>query len=339
MKRCLATTIAMVLLFLSLSTLVASADPLNSNELRSLRNNYNKGVSFELGEGTSPLSEVYYRGISSLTILLYTDLLPNLTLKNGYSTPESAQGLAYSPVLADKVPSNEDESFEWLYCAEFEAVLSSRYEELFGEDRVSAMISSAVPALWYCVKEFDISKEELYAAREKMYKSPDSIREKLPITDQQAERWLVSELDEERWALQDFMIEALYLEDHTLAQQLLLCPWYQWSSIGAISIYNVYYGCNLKGEKIADFKAVQPYTTSEEYRVFCEYSKLYGQRFYPQGERWDWCLDVLGEWSKNAEAPPQTGDGTAAYALIFTLAALPLAGLGVAEWKRRRRAV
>ena len=37
--------------------------------------------------------------------------------------------------------------------------------------------------------------------------------------------------------------------------------------------------------------------------------------------------------------PPQTGDGTAAYALIFTLAALPLAGLGVHEWKKRRRAV
>ncbi|MBP3321001.1 MAG: hypothetical protein J6M12_01475 [Clostridia bacterium] len=37
--------------------------------------------------------------------------------------------------------------------------------------------------------------------------------------------------------------------------------------------------------------------------------------------------------------PPQTGDPTSAYALIFTLAALPLAGFGVAEWKRRRRAV
>ena len=37
--------------------------------------------------------------------------------------------------------------------------------------------------------------------------------------------------------------------------------------------------------------------------------------------------------------PPETGDPTAAYALIFTLAALPLAGLCVAEWKRRRRAV
>jgi hypothetical protein len=37
--------------------------------------------------------------------------------------------------------------------------------------------------------------------------------------------------------------------------------------------------------------------------------------------------------------PPKTGDPTAAYALIFTLAALPLAVFGVAEWKRRRRAV
>ena len=37
--------------------------------------------------------------------------------------------------------------------------------------------------------------------------------------------------------------------------------------------------------------------------------------------------------------PPKTGDSTAAYALIFTLAALPLAGFGVYEWKRRRRVI
>ena len=37
--------------------------------------------------------------------------------------------------------------------------------------------------------------------------------------------------------------------------------------------------------------------------------------------------------------PPKAGDPIAAYALIFTLAALPLAGLGVYEWKKRRRAV
>ena len=42
---------------------------------------------------------------------------------------------------------------------------------------------------------------------------------------------------------------------------------------------------------------------------------------------------------KEKTLPPQTGDPTAAYALIFTLAALPLAGLGVHEWKKRRRAV
>ena len=37
--------------------------------------------------------------------------------------------------------------------------------------------------------------------------------------------------------------------------------------------------------------------------------------------------------------PPKAGDPTAAYALIFTLAALPLAGFGVYEWKRRRRVI
>ena len=49
--------------------------------------------------------------------------------------------------------------------------------------------------------------------------------------------------------------------------------------------------------------------------------------------------DALSRTPPVAIDPPKTGDPTAAYALIFTLAALPLAGLGVAEWKRRRRAV
>ncbi len=49
--------------------------------------------------------------------------------------------------------------------------------------------------------------------------------------------------------------------------------------------------------------------------------------------------DALSRTPPVAIDPPKAGDPTAAYALIFTLAALPLAGFGVAEWKRRRRAV
>ncbi len=37
--------------------------------------------------------------------------------------------------------------------------------------------------------------------------------------------------------------------------------------------------------------------------------------------------------------PPQTGDSTAAYALIFTLSALPLAALCVYGWKKRRAGI
>ena len=34
--------------------------------------------------------------------------------------------------------------------------------------------------------------------------------------------------------------------------------------------------------------------------------------------------------------PPKTGERTAVYALIFTLSALPLAGIGVYRWRKRR---
>ena len=50
-------------------------------------------------------------------------------------------------------------------------------------------------------------------------------------------------------------------------------------------------------------------------------------------------FEYFGKEDAISQDPPKTGDGTAAYALIFTLAALPLVCLGVAEWKKRRRAV
>jgi hypothetical protein len=54
------------------------------------------------------------------------------------------------------------------------------------------------------------------------------------------------------------------------------------------------------------------------------------------GSFYEYVYKHTGELIKD---PPATGDGTAAYALIFTLAALPLAGFGVYEWKKRRRVV
>ncbi|MBQ7847616.1 MAG: hypothetical protein IJ344_04945, partial [Clostridia bacterium] len=50
-------------------------------------------------------------------------------------------------------------------------------------------------------------------------------------------------------------------------------------------------------------------------------------------------MEVIDLWEAKLLKTPATGDPTAAYALIFTLAALPLAGFGVHEWKKRRRAV
>ena len=50
-------------------------------------------------------------------------------------------------------------------------------------------------------------------------------------------------------------------------------------------------------------------------------------------------FEYFGKEDAISQDPPKTGDPTAAYALIFTLAALPLAGFGVYEWKKRRRAV
>ena len=309
----------------------ATAAATDTEELFSQKESYQ--ASFELSEGYSSFSEVYYPGVASLTVLLYTDLLPELTLKKGvhYGEGMCSEGLAYALVFSD---ASSEDYFEWLYCEEFEKVIEP-YQSF---DRFSTMLSAVYPNLRVCVREFDISKEELYAAREKMSKQPHSIREQLPISDEQAEKWLVCVEDEETWALQDFMIEALYLEDEVLSNRLLLTPWYLWTDVGEVSAPQLYHSEDLRENDVENWKGVQVYTTKEEYARFLGYCKRY-EALVDGGAGLNAYHQILKQLEAQIAASPKAGDETATYALVFTLCALPLVGLCVYGWKKRRTAI
>lgn len=341
MKRFLAIAIAVLLMASSLSVPAFSAETLGEEDLRAMRDDFNKGLCFEICEGFGPLYGVFYEGVTLLKILLYTDLLHSLTLQYGHYDPQSYNGesFAYAPLFWDEFPDDEtDEPYEWWYCTEIEELLSPYYKEFYGDEPVVAWEAGELPALWYCVKKYDIPKEELYAARDKMYMDPTSIRDDLPITDQQAEKWLVPELDQEKWALQDFMIEALYLEDQDLMHQLLLYPWYLWTNVGALQIDNLYRARDPKNEKIEDLTAIEIYTTQEGYEEFYEYCKAF-EPVYINEDRYYWCLEIVEGWADRIADPPKTGDGTAFYALTALIALLPLAVVSICAAKKRRRAI
>ena len=79
--------------------------------------------------------------------------------------------------------------------------------------------------------------------------------------------------------------------------------------------------------------------TAPEYYYYDDGIGTYGEKTIELVKTEDGWRVSGGSYFGNENSLPETGDSTAAYALIFTLAALPLAGLCVAEWKRRRRAV
>lgn len=108
----------------------------------------------------------------------------------------------------------------YLYCKQLSSMIKS-------QNRIK---DYDVPPLLTLVKELGISKEELITAKQRFISDPSSIRQYHPeLTDEQFNFCFLGEgsdeYDPENYVLQDFMIEALYLEDEEQAVRLLCNPW------------------------------------------------------------------------------------------------------------------
>ena len=272
--------------------------------------------------------ETFYPYAGALSILLYTDKADELTFSRSYAVGEGLPAVGIVPLApVFTLGFLKDECIgTWIYCEQFEKLVkpyADSYVFACGE-------REAVPYLRLAIQEFGITKEELYAAREKSINDSWSVKDVLSLTDEEVAQKIEEGPVRKGIQIPDFMIEALYLEDEKEADKLLLYPWVLLSDRGPFTPYDLTVFWETDRDR-AFWEDLTVYADEKELERFIDYCTGYFQDGWKAHE----ALAIL----KEKTVPPQTGDPTAAYALIFTLAALPLAGFGVYEWKKRRRAV
>ena len=315
MKR-LVSLIIVVLLFFGTSVNVFAED---------LWSERKQWEDYDALYGTYHSSHIYTDylwGVLDATVLLYTDLASSVSV-----------------VWTDELEGAYlffDTDFEDVWkCPEFDEVL----EEYLLKTPNAAL---KMPLLKILVQEFNVTKDELYTARDKMLDDPDWILAKFPeLADTFDEfKRRLSDAKEWRtgWILEDFMIEALYLEDEQESRDLLLAPGTIYTEQGFRMLYFMdAYPLESQAEERADYIDGWYLSTTvpsmDRFRDLVDYARKSPYAGDPL------VMEVIDLWEAKLLKTPATGDGTAVYALIFTLAALPLAGFGVYEWKRRRRAV
>ena len=182
-----------------------------------------------------------------------------------------------------------------------------------------------VPHLAWLVREMNVSKEDLIAANERMKSAPDSCRPLFwMLTDQEYAQLSVAV---EETVLDEYVIDALYVEDFDESCSLL----------------NSREGFRANGEWLWPFEESWLVNDLEGKAIdkdaFLRYLNAAELHVSQMGDSKAEKLQALYVFAETLPTQPETGDPTVAYALIFTLAALPLAGFGVYEWKRRRRAI
>ncbi len=145
----------------------------------------------------------------SLLLFLHTDIADRVTVKrhepNEYDEYEE---LFYSDSLIIKTPDFA------LTIPEFEAVTRERCFHA-GSTR------ELFPAEYLLVLEYGITKEELLDAYKEMNESPEAIREKLPVS-QEEWAYLVQyyELFGGEYTIPEYLLDALYQEDELQVMKL-----------------------------------------------------------------------------------------------------------------------
>ena len=155
---------------------------------------------------------------TQLTVLLYTDIAKDLTFEihRVYQSDDEIQadnprGFNVFQTMFDFKSGDYEDNF-WISSPEIDKVIETckdfRYEK-------KSMLRE-------CIKYFDISKEELKTANKLMQENPESVRNLFPtLTDKDFENAKNEYGLYCREPLEDFMIEALYLKDDAIANNLL----------------------------------------------------------------------------------------------------------------------
>ena len=170
---------------------------------------------FHLGCGEMQFLEPYISEVN-LTVLLYTDIAQTLTFEKVTCLNAGSGSLA----LASQEGWFSDFDTFYVESPEInEAIKDALYKPYNSE--VEWEGSSLLRA---CIKYFNISKEELKKANKKMVDDPDSIRNLLSfLSDSEYENAKVYSGKFYYRPIPDYAIEALYLKDDIVANNLLCC--------------------------------------------------------------------------------------------------------------------
>ena len=196
--------------------------------------------------------------------------------------------------------------------------------------------SNLQPMLWAVIHELSIPKEELIRANERMKNDPYSIREIFPnLTDEEIRCCFVGRY------LDDFLIDALYVEDEETARNLLCTPW-------SIRIDGIAYTLPqltlfLEDQQKYFYETLAPEQLKavDQYALyyFLEYCKdlLENKPSYVQEfgkEKTEQALNTLSAYYQNDL--PETGDNTPIFLTLTALSVFGLVALAVTVGRKKK---
>ena len=267
---------------------------------------------------------VYFPMLSgNLTVLLYTDIAKELTYEVCYSEGGDMIGPEYLFIYGDHGITSPEVD---------EAIKSCK------TGYASAIESRS--ALRECVQYFGISKAELLQAYQKMKDDPDSIRSVLDfLTDEEYDMAYKSPdgtfgmegRQKTDWPM--YIIDALYLEDDTLAQKLLCKPFaiYIEEYKRVVTDKELLGSYDISVEEVAKLDL-----TSEEMGVFLSYvrNKITGNDANDGRTNLE-KLEYLESVREAQLAAKETGDASVTSVIVLALALPTLCAVVVAKKKRR----
>ena len=213
-NRCMAYIIAFLMLFTCVAPLSVSADESDYTDLLVQRQAYLKEKYGDVGRmtGENYWCHTYLSGVD-LTVLLYTDDAKEWTFEKCWHGADNDFLSASSRWFSNGTAAHA-------VCPQIDAALNvtDRRKEWCCDIEYSSYLRK-------CIQYFNITKEELKEANRRMQEEPDSIREMFSY---------LSDIEFEYYRkdnglfcvepLADFMIEALYLEDDEVANNMICEP-------------------------------------------------------------------------------------------------------------------
>ena len=292
------------------------------------------------GIGENVREEHFIREINMLTPLLFTDAFKDLTFEVRYAHPDSWEDGPECWIAEDAqfaYPIAGEMGYRYIYSEELQQILEQYCYKMGADERLEDILY--LPFLRGCIEAFGITREELEAACVKSRENPDAARQVLSaLSDEEFEirklsGKLSSDIDTD-----SFLMDVLYLPDEQDVRTLLMHHFS--TNVNGVTIWTADFLGNYQLSGVGSDEWLEQQDLSTPFfRKFLENAK----RSYESDVKYNPHIrypsdtpERLAHFEELANRPPKTGENTAIYALIFTLAVLPLGVFAIGAFKKRK---